>query len=94
MVQTLELTRGGSRATSKANYIHFHFMEMLECKAVDVDLAKADGIMEAKRIADIADVHYMPIAPRNVSSPLGMMAACHVLASMLNWSCRRPGVRH
>ena len=49
------------------------------------DLAKAGGIAEGKRIADIADAHYIPIAPHNVSSPLGMMAACHVLASVPNF---------
>jgi L-alanine-DL-glutamate epimerase-like enolase superfamily enzyme len=41
-------------------------------------------ICEGKRIADIADAHYIPIAPHNVSSPLGMMAACHVMAAVPN----------
>ena len=49
------------------------------------DLAKSGGIMEAKRIAEIADAHYIPIAPHNVSSPLGMMAACHVMATVPNF---------
>jgi L-alanine-DL-glutamate epimerase-like enolase superfamily enzyme len=61
---------------------------MFAANAVDVimpDLAKAGGIAEGKRIADIADAHYIPIAPHNVSSPLGMMAACHVMASGPNF---------
>ena len=33
----------------------------------------------------MADAHYIPIAPHNVSSPLGMMAACHVMASVPNF---------
>ena len=41
--------------------------------------------MEGKRIADIADAHYVPIAPHNVSSPLGMMAACHAMAAVPNF---------
>ena len=49
------------------------------------DLAKAGGIAEGKRIADLADAHYIPIAPHNVSSPLGMMAACHVVAAVPNF---------
>jgi galactonate dehydratase len=49
------------------------------------DLAKAGGMMEGKRIADIADAFYVPFAPHNVSSPLGMMAACHVCASVANF---------
>jgi L-alanine-DL-glutamate epimerase-like enolase superfamily enzyme len=68
-------------------YTRFEFLELFQRKAVDVimpDLAKAGGIAEGKRIADIADAHYIPIAPHNVSSPLGMMAACHVMAAVPN----------
>jgi len=43
------------------------------------DLAKAGGI------ADLADAHYVPMALHNVSSPLGMMAACHLLAAIPNF---------
>ena len=61
---------------------------MLRKGAVDVimpDLAKAGGIKEGKLIADIADAYYVPIAPHNVSSPLGMMAACHTVAAVPNF---------
>jgi galactonate dehydratase len=74
--------------TGENHYTRFDFLELLRQQAVDVimpDLAKAGGIMEAKRIADLADVHYVPLAPHNVSSPLGMMAACHVLAAVPNF---------
>lgn len=74
--------------TGENHYSRFDFIEMLERKAVDVimpDLAKAGGLMEAKRIADLADAHYVPVAPHNVSSPLGMMAACHLLATIPNF---------
>jgi len=69
-------------------YTRFEFLELLQRQAVDVimpDLAKAGGMMEGKRIADIADAFYVPFAPHNVSSPLGMMAACHVCASVANF---------
>jgi galactonate dehydratase len=74
--------------TGENQYTRFEFLELFQKKAVDVimpDLAKAGGIAEGKRIADLADAHYIPIAPHNVSSPLGMMAACHVLASVPNF---------
>jgi len=74
--------------TGENQYTRFEFLEMFERKATDVimpDLAKAGGIAEAKRIADIADAYYIPIAPHNVSSPLGMMAACHVMAAVPNF---------
>lgn len=74
--------------TGENHYTRYDFLELLRQQAVDVimpDLAKAGGLLEAKRIADMADVHYIPVAPHNVSSPLGMMAACHVLASIPNF---------
>lgn len=69
-------------------YTRFEFLNLFSKKAVDVimpDLAKAGGIAEGKRIAEMADAHYIPIAPHNVSSPLGMMAACHVMAAVPNF---------
>ncbi len=74
--------------TGENQYTRFEFVELLAKKAVDVimpDLAKAGGIAEGKRIAEIADAHYIPIAPHNVSSPLGMMAACHLMAAVPNF---------
>ncbi len=69
-------------------YTRFEFLELFNARAVDVimpDLAKAGGIAEAKRIADLADAHYIPIAPHNVSTPHGMMASAHVMASVPNF---------
>lgn len=85
-----QVRRSSSTAicTGENHYTRFEFLEMFALKATDIimpDLAKAGGIAEGKRIADIADVHYIPIAPHNVSSPLGMMAACHVMASVPNF---------
>jgi len=74
--------------TGENQYTRFDFRQLLERGAVDVimpDLAKAGGIMEGKRIADMADTYYVPVAPHNVSSPLGMMAACHVCAAIPNF---------
>lgn len=74
--------------TGENHYTRFDFRQLLERAAVDVimpDLAKAGGIMEGKRIADMADTYYVPMAPHNVSSPLGMMAACHVCATVPNF---------
>lgn len=74
--------------TGENQYTRFDFRELFEKQAVDIimpDLAKAGGIMEGKRIAEMADVHYIPVAPHNVSSPLGMMAACHVCAVIPNF---------
>lgn len=74
--------------TGENQYTRWGFRELFERQAVDVimpDLAKAGGIAEAKRIADMADTYYIPMAPHNVSSPLGMMASCHVCAAIPNF---------
>ena len=74
--------------TGENHYTRFEFLELLQRQACDIimpDLAKAGGLMEGKRIAELADAFYVPIAPHNVSSPLGMMAACHVMASVPNF---------
>ena len=74
--------------TGENQYTRFEFIELLSRGATQIimpDLAKAGGIMEGKRIAELADTFYVPIAPHNVSSPLGMMAACHVMASVPNF---------
>jgi galactonate dehydratase len=90
-VKTLAQVKASSSTvicTGENLYTRYDFLELFANNAVDVimpDLAKAGGIAEAKRIADIADAHYIPIAPHNVSSPMGMMAACHVLASVPNF---------
>ena len=74
--------------TGENQYTRFEFLNLFAHKATDIimpDLAKAGGIAEGKRIAELADTHYIPIAPHNVSSPLGMMAACHVMAAVPNF---------
>ena len=43
------------------------------------------GLMEAKKVADMADTYYIPVAPHNVASPIGTVAAAHVCAAMNNF---------
>lgn len=52
---------------------------------VQPDIPKVGGLMEAKRIAHLADLYYMHIAIHNVSSPIATMAAAHVCATMRNF---------
>ncbi|MCK4376142.1 MAG: mandelate racemase/muconate lactonizing enzyme family protein, partial [Candidatus Brocadiae bacterium] len=61
---------------------------MVAMHAVDIvqpDIPKVGGLLEAKKIADLADLYYIPIAAHNVSSPVGTMAACHTCAGMRNF---------
>lgn len=76
--------------TGENFYFRHSFLELFEKRAVSVimpDITKAGGLMELKRISDLADTFAVPVAPHNVSSPLGMMAGCHVMATVPNFLC-------
>jgi galactonate dehydratase len=49
------------------------------------DLQKAGGLGEAQRIANLANLYYVPFAPHMVASYLGAMASAHVCASVPNF---------
>lgn len=74
--------------TGENQYTRYEFLALLQQQATDIimpDLAKAGGLLEGKRIAELAETFFVPVAPHNVSSPLGMMAACHCLAAIPNF---------
>jgi L-alanine-DL-glutamate epimerase-like enolase superfamily enzyme len=49
---------------------------------VQIDIPKAGGLMESKKIADMAALSYLPIFAHNASSPVGAIASAHAAASM------------
>ena len=60
---------------------------LLEEQAVDVvapDLPKVGGMRETRKIADMADTYYVPVAMHNVSSPVATMASAHVATAIPN----------
>ncbi|USZ72724.1 mandelate racemase/muconate lactonizing enzyme family protein [Natronosalvus halobius] len=60
---------------------------LLEGQAVDIiapDLPKVGGMRETRKIADLADMYYVPVAMHNVASPVATMAAAHVGAAIPN----------
>jgi galactonate dehydratase len=69
-------------------YLGHEFRRALEIGAVDIimpDLQKAGGLGEGQRIANHANLYYVPFAPHMVASYLGAMAAAHVCASVPNF---------
>jgi L-alanine-DL-glutamate epimerase-like enolase superfamily enzyme len=54
------------------------------CDMLHVDVSSTGGMLEAKKIADLADLYYMPFAAHNITSPHGMVAAGHVCAAVRN----------
>ncbi len=69
-------------------YMRWGFRDLLEQQAVDYimpDIPKCGGLSECRKIANWAEVYYVPLAPHNVCGPLGTMASAHVCASIPNF---------
>ena len=74
--------------TGENFYTRFGFRELIQTQAADIispDLAKAGGLLEGRRIADLADMYYIPFSPHNICGPVGTVAACHVCAAVPNF---------
>lgn len=74
--------------TGENIYLAHGFRRLLELGAVDIimpDLQKAGGLGEGQRIANLANLYYVPFAPHMVASYLGAMASCHVCATVPNF---------
>ena len=54
------------------------------CDMLHVDVSSTGGMLETKKIADLADLYYMPFAAHNITSPVGITAAAHVCAAVRN----------
>ncbi|GAB3522525.1 mandelate racemase/muconate lactonizing enzyme family protein [Emticicia fontis] len=70
------------------HYLAYGFRPLLESGAVDIimpDLQKCGGLGEGQRIANLANLYYVPFAPHMVASYLGAMACAHVCASVPNF---------
>ncbi len=69
-------------------YLRHGFRELLEKRAADIimpDIQKCGGLLEARKIADMAHAYYVPFAPHCVTSPIGTMASAHVCAAVPNF---------
>lgn len=72
------------------------FVPFVSQQAVDViapDIQKCGGLLELRKIAALADAFDIPIAPHNISSPIGTMGSVHVCATVpsaftLEWHAR------
>jgi len=74
--------------TGENLFTRYGFREIIENMAVDVispDYQKAGGILEGKRIAELAEIYYLPVAPHNLCSPIGTVANAHLCSSLPNF---------
>jgi galactonate dehydratase len=68
-------------------YSRFGFRPFLEKQAVSIiqpDMAKCGGLWEGRKIAAMAEVYHIPIAPHGVATSLGKVAYAHVCSTVPN----------
>lgn len=69
-------------------YLRHGFRELLQKQAADIimpDISKCGGLSECRKIANMAEIYYVPFAPHNNSGPLSTLADSHVCASVPNF---------
>jgi gluconate/galactonate dehydratase len=75
-------------ATGENLFLFAGFREILQTHAVAIatpDLQKVGGLSVTFQIARFADEQTIPIAPHNISSPIGTLAAAHLCAAIPNF---------
>ena len=55
------------------------------CHLVQIDIPKAGGLLESKKIANLAALFYLPVCAHNPASPLGTVASAHCAASIADF---------
>ncbi len=70
-------------------YTRFDYNEFFRLRAADYiqpDISHAGGIMELKKLAAIAEAHYIPFAPHNPSGPVANAATLQLAACCPNFT--------
>ena len=81
-------------ATGEGLQSHFNYYAILEKQAARIlqpDPARSGGITAVKKIAAMADAHYVVIAPHNPNGPVCTAAAVHIAASIPNFVIMEEG---
>jgi len=86
----VELKRSTSvpLATGERLLTRFQFRELLAGFAVDYiqpDTVHCGGIAETRKIAALAEAHYLPVIPHNPLGPVATAAMIHLAASIPNF---------
>jgi galactonate dehydratase len=75
-------------ATGEHVYARFGFLDLLQHKAAHViqpDLVYCGGFLETKKIAALAETHYVSVAPHNCDGPLKTVIGIHLCANIPNF---------
>ena len=57
------------------------------CNIIHIDIPKTGGLLESKKIADLAEVYSIPVCVHNAAGPLGTVASAHCAASIRDFRC-------
>jgi galactonate dehydratase len=85
-----ELKRGltCTLATGESLYSRFEFLRLLQVRGCDIiqpDICVVGGLLEMRKIAAIAEAHFVTVAPHNPMGPLATAVNVHFSASQLNF---------
>lgn len=82
--------QGGCPILSGENLNRRHgFWDLIAGRAVDFvapDFQKCGGLLEGKRIGELAELQGIRVSPHNIASPLGTLASAHVCATLPNFA--------
>jgi galactonate dehydratase len=75
-------------ATGECLYSRFEFLALMAAGGADIiqpDICAVGGVTEMRRIAALAEAHYMTVAPHNPMGPLATAANVHFAAAQPNF---------
>lgn len=81
-------------STGEGLQSHWNYKELLQKQAARIiqpDAARTGGITAMKKIAAMADAHYVTVAPHNPNGPICTAASIHVAASIPNFVIMEEG---
>ena len=75
-------------ATGESLYTRFEFLDVIAAQGADIiqpDICVCGGLLEMRKIAAIAEAHYVSIAPHNPMGPLATAVNVHFAAATPNF---------
>lgn len=87
-------------ATGECLYSRFEFNRLLQVAGADIiqpDVCAVGGLLEMRKIAALAEAHYVTVAPHNPMGPLATAINLHLSASLPNFRIleyRLPGAAY
>jgi galactonate dehydratase len=76
-------------ATGESLYSRFEFLDLLTAQGADIiqpDICACGGLLEMRKIAALAEAHYVSVAPHNPMGPLATAVNLHFAAATPNFS--------